>query len=332
MAPEAKDKAEMRTTARIVKLEKFVSFLWRYVGVLASFAAMIGWLTLLPAAYAQPSNEKTFATPGDAVMALYDAAKANDQTALSAIFGTNAGDLLHSGDEVADKNMIDNFVRRYEQMHRVVVEPDGTVTLYIGAENWPSPIPLVKTSSGSWYFDVETGKNEILYRRIGANENDAIEICYALVDAQREYASAVRRGESSRRYALKFVSDEGKENGLYWKVPSGDPPSPIGPLIADAASEGYTTQKGKTPFHGYYYRILEKQRGKTGKELTINGSLGQGFAFVAYPAQYRNSGVMTFIVNQDGIVYQKDLGSDTESIASAMTEYNPDSSWDRVDQ
>jgi len=332
VAPEAKDKAEMRTTARIVKLEKFVSILWRYVWVSASLPAIVGWLTLLPAAYAQSSNEKTFATPGEAVQALYDAAKPNDQAALSAIFGTNSGDLLHSGDEVADKNMIDNFVRRYEQMHRVVIEPDGTVTLYIGAENWPTPIPLVKTSSGSWYFDAESGKNEILYRRIGANENDAIEICYALVDAQLQYASAVRRGESSRRYALKFVSDEGKENGLYWKVPSGDPPSPIGPLIADAASEGYTTQKGKTPFHGYYYHILEKQRAKTGKELTINGSLGQGFAFVAYPAQYRNSGVMTFIVNQDGIVYQKDLGSDTESIASAMTEYNPDSSWDRVDQ
>ena len=163
MAPEAEDKAEMRTTARIVKLEKFVSILWRYVWVSASLPAIVGWLTLLPAAYAQSSNEKTFATPGDAVKALYDAAKANDQAALSAIFGTNSGDLLHSGDEVADKNMIDNFVRRYEQMHRVVIEPDGTVTLYIGAENWPSPIPLVKTSSGSWYFDADSARCALRY-------------------------------------------------------------------------------------------------------------------------------------------------------------------------
>jgi Protein of unknown function (DUF2950) len=170
-----------------------------------------------------------------------------------------------------------------------------------------------------------------LYRRIGRNENDTIEICYALVAAQREYASAVRGGESSRHYALKFVSDEGKQNGLFWKVSSGQPPSPIGPLIADAASEGYSKQEGETPFHGYYFRILSKQRaGK--KEYAMNGAISQGFAFLAYPAQYRNSGVMTFVVNQDGVVYQKDLGPKTESIASAMTEYAPDDSWNQVDQ
>ncbi|HXY06737.1 MAG TPA: DUF2950 domain-containing protein [Terriglobales bacterium] len=323
----------MSKTARIANLQKFVSLVWRHVRVTASLPAILGWLTMVPVAYAQPSNEKTFATPGEAVKALYDAAKANDQTALSVIFGTSAGELLHSGDDVADKRMIDNYVRRYEQMHRVVIEPDGTATLYVGAENWPTPISLVKTSSGTWYFDVEDGKNEILYRRIGANENDAIEICYALVDAQREYASEVRSGESTKRYAMKFVSDEGKQNGLYWKVASGEPSSPIGPLIAEAASQGYTKQKSSTPFHGYYFRILEKQRAPKGnKEYTMNGSLAQGFAFLAYPAQYRNSGVMTFIVNQDGGIYQKDLGPDTESIASAMTEYNPDDSWDRVDQ
>jgi len=216
-------------------------------------------------------------------------------------------------------------------MHRVVIEPNGTATLYVGAENWPFPISIAKTSSGSWYFDVENGMKEILYRRIGRNENDAIEICYALVAAEQEYASVVRGGESSKRYALKFVSDEGKQNGLFWKVASGEPPSPIGPLIADAASEGYTRQKEQTPYHGYYFRILTKQRvGK--KEYAMNGALAQGFAFLAYPAQYRNSGVMTFVVNQDGVVYQKDLGAETESLASAMTEYNPDDSWDRVDQ
>jgi Protein of unknown function (DUF2950) len=265
------------------------------------------------------------------VEALYEAAKANDQAAFSAIFGTNAGELLHSGDDVADRKMADNFLQRYDQMHRVVIEPDGTATLYIGAENWPLPISIAKTSSGTWYFDVESGKNEILYRRIGANENDAIEICYALVAAEREYASAVRSGETARHYAMKLVSDDGKQNGLFWRVSTGEPPSPIGPLIVDAAAEGYTQQNARTPFHGYYFRILSKQR--TGKkEYAMNGAISQGFAFLAYPAQYRNSGVMTFVVNQDGIVYQKDLARETESIASAMTEYAPDDSWDRVDR
>ena len=321
----------MRTSARIFNLRQFVSPSWRHVQLAALFFVVLGWLAILPSTYAQQSNEKTFATPGDAVEALYLAAKANDQAALSAIFGTSAGDLLHSGDAVADKRMIDNFVQRYDQMHRVVIEPDGTATLYIGAENWPTPIPLVKTSSGSWYFDAESGKTEILYRRVGANENDAIEICYALVAAQHDYASEVRSGESSKRYALRFISDDGKQNGLFWRVSNGEPPSPIGPLIADATSEGYTQQKVENPYHGYYFRILEKQRvGK--KEYSMNGTLSQGFAFLAYPAQYRNSGVMTFIVNQDGVIYQKDLGPDTESIASKMTEYAPDDSWDPVDQ
>jgi len=308
-----------------------VASLRKLVSLAASLPAIVGPFIIIAAAYAQPSNEKTFATPGDAVEALYEAGKANDQAALSAIFGTHAGELLHSGDDVADKKTTDNFLQRYDQMHRVVIEPNGTATLYVGAENWPFPISIAETPSGSWYFDVENGMKEILYRRIGRNENDAIEICYALVAAEQEYASVVRGGESSRRYALKFVSDEGKQNGLFWKVAGGEPPSPIGPLIADAASEGYTRQKGQTAYHGYYFRILTKQRvGK--KEYVMNGALAQGFSFLAYPAQYRNSGVMTFVVNQDGVIYQKDLGPETESIASAMTEYDPDDSWDRVDQ
>jgi hypothetical protein len=321
----------MKPPGRIGNRKQFVSFSPWHASIAASLLAIVGLVTLIPPAYAQPSNEKTFAAPGDAVEALYQAAKVNDQAALSAIFGTHAGELLHSGDDVADKRTVDNFVRRYDQMHRVVIEPDGSATLYVGAENWPFPISLAKTSSGSWYFDVEDGKNEILYRRIGANENDAIEICYTLAAAEHEYASVVRSGESSRRYALKFISDEGKQNGLFWKVASGEPSSPIGPLIADATSEGYTKQKVETPYHGYYFRILAKQQaGK--KEYVMNGTLAQGFAFLAYPAQYRNSGVMTFVVNQDGVVYQKDLGPETESVASTMTVYDPDDSWDPVDQ
>ena len=285
--------------------------------------------------FAQQSNEKTFASPGDAVLALYNAVKLNNQQALSAIFGSNSGPILHTGDDVADKNMATNFIKRYDEMHRVVVEPDQTAALYIGADNWPLPIPIVKNSSGAWYFDTEAGAKEILYRRVGRNENDAIEVLYTLVDAQREYASATRDGNNTKHYAVKFLSDEGKQNGPYWKTGDNDPPSPIGPLIVEAAGEGYNLKQGQqAPFHGYYYRMLTRQgpAAKGGaKDYLVNGQLTRGFAFVAYPAEYRNSGVMTFIVNQDGVVYEKDLGQDTAKTASAMIEFNPDQGWIKSD-
>ena len=236
---------------------------------------------------------------------------------------------------MADKNTVASFIRRYDQMHRVVQEPDGTVTLYVGAENWPMPIPIVKNSSGQWYFDTEAGMKEILYRRVGTNENDAIETLHTLVEAQREYVSRMHDGSKTKQYALKFISTAGKQDGLYWKTDDSQPPSPIGPLVADASSEGYTAQQGTpTPFHGYYFRILTKQgaAAKGGaRDYVVNGALTKGFGFVAYPAQYRNSGVMTFIVDQDGTVYEKDLGADTEKLGAAMTEYNPDGTWGRAD-
>jgi len=290
---------------------------------------------LVPWSFAQQGNEKTFASPGDAVLALYNAAKSNNSQALDAIFGNDAKEILHTGDDVADKNMIAGFVRRYEQMHRVVIEPDQSATLYVGAENWPMPISIVKNGNGAWYFDTETGKKEVLYRRIGTNENDAIDVLHTLVDAQREYASAARDGNKTKHYALKFVSDEGKQNGLYWKTNDNETPSPIGPLLVQAAGQGYTVQQGKpTPFHGYYYRMVTAQgaAAKGGaRNYLVNGELVKGFVFVAYPAEYRNSGVMTFIVNQDGVVYEKDLGEDTEKLAAAMSEYNPDRSWAPAD-
>lgn len=305
------------------------------VPLFALLLAVVCLVANVPDSRAQEGNEKTFATPGDAVVALYNAAKAGDMSTVSAIFGKAADQLIHTGDDVADKNMVQNFLNRYDQMHRVVVEPDDTVTLYIGAENWPFPISIVKNPSGAWYFDAESGKQEVLYRRVGRNENDAIEVCDALADAQLEYKSALRSGESSQHYALRFISDEGKQNGLYWKS-SGDANSPIGPLIGDATSEGYTAKQGQpTPFHGYYYRILTRQgsAAKGGaKDYLVNGQMVRGFAFVAYPAQYRNSGVMTFIVGRDGIVYQKDLGPETSTIAASMTEFNPDKSWSPADQ
>lgn len=305
---------------------------WFLLTIIAAVTALL--LGSHPSS-AQQGNEKTFASPGEAALALYTAVKAYDGQTLAAIFGSNSSDILHTGDDVADKNMADNFIRRYEQMHRVVIEPDQTVTLYIGAENWPLPIPIVKNSAGTWYFDTESGKQEILRRRVGANENDAIVVLGNLVDAQRDYASELREGDKTKHYALKFLSDEGRQNGLYWKTSDNEQPSPIGPLLVSAASEGYKVQHGQSnPFHGYYYRMLKKQ-GSAAKggalDYVVSGELTRGFAFVAYPAEYRNSGVMTFIVNQTGVVYQKDLGAQTTDIASAMQEYNPDSSWKQVD-
>lgn len=300
-----------------------------------ALAALVLALLLIPvASLAQQGNEKTFATPGNGALALYNAVKSGDSAALSEIFGSNSDKILHTGDTVADKKMADDFIRRYEQVHRVVVEPDQTVTLYIGAENWPVPISIVKSSSNAWYFDTEGGIQEILRRRVGTNENDAIEILYNLVDAQHDYASEPRGGDKTAHYALKFISEEGKHDGLYWSTTENEAPSPIGPALS-SASAGYNLKQGQqAPFHGYYYRMLTKQgpAAKGGaRDYVVDGKLTKGFAFVAYPAQYRNSGVVTFIVNQSGVVYEKDLGADTAQIAAALQEYNPDKTWTVVD-
>jgi Protein of unknown function (DUF2950) len=305
------------------------------VGRAATVVLVAAILCSAAVCFAQQGKEKTFASPGDAVLALYNAAKANDTQAADAIFGSSAADILHTGDKVADENMRTDFVRRYDQMHRVLLEPDGMVTLYVGADNWPFPVSIAKSSGGSWYFDTEGGKKEILYRRIGRNENDAIDILHSLVDAQHDYMAETHDEDKTKHYAAKFISTEGKQDGLYWKTSDNDPPSPIGPLLVSAAGEGYNMQQGKAePYHGYYYRILTKQgaAAKGGaRDYMVNGLLTKGFAFVAYPAEYRNSGVVSFIVNQDGIVYEKDLGTDTAKIAGSMTEYNPDSSWSPAD-
>ena len=262
------------------------------------------------------------------------AAKAGSTDALLQIFGPEGKELLSSGDDVADKNARNNVVQRYEQMHRLVREPDDTVTVYMGAENWPFPIPLLKKGN-AWYFDTPVGKQEVLYRRIGKNELATIDVCHAIVDAQKQYQSETHDGESVKQYALKLVSDPGKHNGLYWKAAAGEPQSLIGPLIAEAAAAGYTRkQSGPTPFHGYIYKHLSSQGPAApggAKDFVVDGKMTGGFAVLAYPVEYRNSGVMTFMVNQDGIVYQKDLGPDTAKIAPAMSQYNPDSSWQQAE-
>jgi len=215
-------------------------------------------------------------------------------------------------------------------MHRLAKEADGSTVLYIGAKNWPTPIPLVN-KGGSWYFDTEAGKKEILYRRVGRNEMSTIRVCQELVAAEKEYSA------QHAEYAEKIFSDEGQRNGLYWKAEAGEPLSPVGPLVAAAVSESYGTSRDSapTPYRGYYYHVLVSQ-GKNSpggaKSYSVNGKMTGGFAFVAYPAEYRSSGVMTFIVGEDGVVYQKDLGKKTESIAKAMKEYNPNSSWQKAEE
>ena len=290
---------------------------------------------LVPNAFAQQGNEKTFSSPGDAVLAMYNAVKSGDQPTLNAILGSNAGQVLHTGDDVADKKMATDFIRRYDQMHRVVIEPDQSATLYVGAENWPMPIPIVKNSSGAWYFDTESRnegnplsphrhQRERRHRRAAHSRGRTARV--------RLHCPGWRQGQA---LCPQFVSDEGKHNGLYWKTADNETPSPIGPLLVDAAGQGYNIQQGKqTPFHGYYYRMLTAQ-GAAAKggahSYLVNGELVHGFAFVAYPAEYRNSGVMTFIVNQDGTIYEKDLGQDTDKLAGSMSDYNPDKTWNRVE-
>jgi hypothetical protein len=299
--------------------------------VLLFAATMMVFSLHPPASSAQSAQEKTFSSPGDAVLAFYKAAKAGDAETLNAILGSNAGKILRSGDDVADKNLLSTFVAHYDQMHRLVLEPDQTATLYIGPANWPMPISLVKNNGGSWYFDTEAGTKEILYRRIGRNESEATETLHALIDAQKEYASSTHDGEKVKHYAIKLISDEGKHDGLYWKTSGSEPPSPVGPLLAAAADEGYTRKQGRPdPYRGYIFRPLTRQGpdAKGGaRDYMSNGQLTRGVAFLAYPAEYRNSGVMTFIVSQDDVVYEKDLGPDTAKEAEAISEFNPDPTW-----
>jgi len=282
-----------------------------------------------------PVNRETFPSAMDASKALIAAMQNGDQPALLKVLGPDAKEIISSGDETQDKNDRAEFVQKYEQMHRLVKEPDGTTTLYIGAENWPTPIPLMH-NTGGWYFDTAAGKKEILYRRIGKNEMNAIQVCRELVDAQKEYDAKAHDGDSVKQFAQKFFSDPDKHDGLYWTVANGEEQSPIGPLVASAEAEGYKRDANREakPFMGYYFRVLKAQgpnaRGGA-RSYLVNGKMTRGFAFVVYPAEYRSSGVMTFIVNEDGIVYQKDLGAKTAEIAKTLTRYDRDATWRKAD-
>jgi hypothetical protein len=278
---------------------------------------------------------RMFTSPEDASNALLIAAKSGDQSALMEIFGPDSKEVLFSGDTVQDKQTVNLFVAGYEVMHRWRKMPDGGQILLVGADNFPFPIPLKKRGDGNWFFDTAAGKDEVLNRRIGRNELAIIEICGAAADAQAEYFGRLHNGENRKQYAAKFISDPGKQNGLYWKSEDGQPASPLGPLVALAAFEGYGTKpEGHTAFHGYYFRMLKGQTDRApggAKDYMVNGKMTGGFALVAYPAKYGNSGVMSFIINQDGVLLEKDLGKATTETATAMMEFDPDPNWTIVE-
>ncbi len=283
-----------------------------------------------PETPADKSAAQTFASPDDAGNALLAAAKSGDQNAINAIFGPDSKDVIYSGDPVEDKNAANAFVAGYSRMHRWRKLPDASQILLVGADNFPFPIPLRKNSGGQWFFDTAAGKEETLSRRVGRNELAIIDVCGAVASAQAEYFAHPHDGQPAKQYAAKFLSDPGKQNGLYWDTPTGQPQSPLGPLAAFATAEGYTAKpNAHAPFHGYYFHMLKGQTDKApggAKQYLVDGRT-TGFAFVAYPAVYGNSGVMTFLINQDGVLLQKDLGKDTTTVAAAMNDFDPDPGW-----
>jgi hypothetical protein len=277
--------------------------------------------------------QTTFDSPEAGVAALVAAVEANDASALRAILGAHGEKLISSGDPVADAKYRETFVKAYRRANAIEKLNDTRATLVVGKDRWPLPIPLVK-ANGAWYFDTKKGEQEILDRRVGRNELATIQACLAIVDAQRDYVAKDQDSNGLLEYAPKFVSTPGMHDGLYWEQKPGEPPSPLGPLLAAAAKSGYASANPLTsaPYHGYFYRML-MQQGKDAPggayDYMVRGKLIGGFAVIAYPARYGVSGVMTFIVNHDGVVYQKDLGKNTAAIATAMNSFNPDPSWKR---
>jgi hypothetical protein len=318
----------------ILKRKVFLAASLSVLGVAVIMA--FGFYQCVLAAEVKPIVQKTFKTPEDAAKSLMDAAKSNDTKELLAIFGPAGKEIISSGDEVADKAGIEHFIKDYEEMSRLEKETDKKVTLVVGNREWPFPIPIVKKGE-TWAFDTMAGKEELLNRRIGRNELNTIQTCLAYVDAQREYAMKDRDNDKLLEYAEKFWSTPGKKDGLHWETKEGEAKSPFGAVAAQAVQEGYAPKKPgdkPAPYHGYFYKILKAQ-GKNAPggayDYVIKGKMIGGFALVVYPAEYGASGIMTFTVNHDGVVYEKDLGKETGKIAGAMTKFDPDKTWKKVE-
>lgn len=282
-------------------------------------------------ATAATSVQKSFESPEAGVNALVEAVKSNDQTMLRSILGPHSRKLVSSGDEVADEQNREAFIKAYSEANKIALESDTQATLMIGNDEWRMPIPLVK-SGGRWRFDARQGQKEILARRIGANELAAIQVSLAIVDAEHEYAAQEGAGDGVPHYAARFLSTPGNHDGLYWETQADEPPSPLGPLLAAAANEGYTKSEARAlaPYHGYYYKLLTAQGTDApggAYDYFVKGKMIGGFAVLAYPARYGASGIMSFMVNHEGVVYEKNLGRNTTEVAAKLTSFNPDASW-----
>ena len=295
-------------------------------------------LTIVPVSHtiaaAGRNSPRTFSTPAEAGEALAQAAKSGDKAALLSIFGPNGQEVLFTGDSVIDHNALNDFAAAYDRMHRWGNIKAGGKVLYVGPENFPFPIPLEQNAAGQWYFDTASGQDEILARHIGRNELVATATLGALANAEQQYSSQTHAGAAVKQYARKFVSGPGTQDGLYWEAAPGQPASPLGQIGDFANVAGYTKPGEKPqPFSGYHFRILTKQ-GNTAKggaeDYIVNGNMTGGFAILAYPDDYRHTGIMSFIVGDDGVVYQKDLGEQTAQAAAAITEYNPGDGWKPV--
>lgn len=289
--------------------------------------ALAASLTASLGACARKTDHASFKNAEDAVAALVEAGRKGDTARLREVFGPGSEAIVSSGDEIADKSAREAFVQQYDTKHALLPEGDDRAILQVGTDDWPFPVPFVRRD-GAWYLDGAEGADELVYRRIGRNELGAIAVCRGYVEAQHEYAAADHDGEGAGIFAHKLVSDPGTQNGLYWETSAGAPESPVGPFIASAAAEGYRAGSGE--YHGYRYRPLFRQgENANGGALDYfdKGVLRNGFALIAWPADYGAGGVMTFIVNQDGVVFQKDFGEETESAVRSIDAYDPDSTW-----
>ena len=285
---------------------------------------------VLALAMAAAHAQQSFKTAEEAADALVSAAKTGDRKAVLTVLGQKGADIVSSGDTVADASARNRVIEAYNAKHQMAMEGTDKAVLIIGHEDWPFPIPLVR-KDGTWWFDTAAGREEILYRRIGRNELSAIQACLAYVDAQQEYAERGIAGNGV--YAQRIVSGPGKNDGLYWPAQPSEDDSPLGELAASAAAEGYRVGQQRAPYHGYYYKVLTRQGPNAAGgalDYIVRGRMIGGFALVAYPAEYRNSGVMTFLVNHRGDVYEKDLGPNTAHIVAGITAFNPDNTWRRV--